>query len=269
MSIGNYHFIISKKKVTKLMCRLLGTLDLHTHIRLKPVIVFFQKYFSNYPDFQMRVLELGCGSGVNAFELYKIAKRVDVNLHYTGVDFSPREINVANIILRSFRNIKSKISFYQEDANKFLEKYEGPPFDIILLIDVIEHIENHQKLLYYSKTFLKDGGIFVVSVPTLLYPKIFGRNFASKIGHLVDGYSLLQIDELFKNLCCERIMHKYNTGLFSNIGCWLYYNKLNFNNKYLDFLKSLILYPFKFIDFYNNSQLSCSLFAIYKKNNEK
>ncbi len=137
---------------------------------------------------------------------------------------------------------------------------------MILFIDIIEHIKNPQELINLSKNKLKNNGIFIVSVPTPLYPKIFGRKFHNKIGHLVEGYSITKIDELFNNCNCQRIIYQYNTGIFSNIGCWLYYNKLIFNNKYLNLLKCLFLYPFIFLDFYNDSKISCSLFAVYKKN---
>jgi len=137
---------------------------------------------------------------------------------------------------------------------------------VSILIDCLEHIENTQKLLYFSKKLLKNDGLFVGSVPTQLYPKIFGHNFAAKVEHLVDSYSLMQLDKIFNNIDCRRLMYKYNTGYFSNIGCWLYYNKIKFSsNKYINLLKQLILYPFKYFDFYNNKEISCSLFAVYKK----
>lgn len=266
MAIGSDFSIISNRKSIKTIYKLLGVLDLHTHIRLKPVIIFFQKYFYKHQKSQIRILELGCGSGINAFEVWKIAKKSNIDFYYVGVDFSFQGIDVANRILLSFQdNSNSKISFYQDDAKSFVEKYEGDYFDFILLADIIEHVENPKELLDYSKKILKDEGFFVVSVPTPLYPKIFGRSFHNQIGHLIDGYFVSQLDELFNYVKCRRVLFKYNTGIFSNIGCWLYYNKLNFNNRYLNFLKSLILYPFKFLDFVNNFRVSCSLFAIYKK----
>jgi len=265
MPIGDYYSIISKRRIAKSIYKLLGTLDLHTHIRLKPIIAFLQKYFENSLNSQIRILEIGCGVGVNAFELCKMAEKLDIDLHYIGVDLSYKAISAANKVLLSFPSTKSEICFFHDDANRFLEKYKGSSFDLILLIDIIEHIKNPRKLLYLSKKFLNDNGLFIVSVPTPLYPKIFGRRFHNRIGHVVDGYSVSQLDSLFTDIGYQRIMYKYNTDFFSNKGCWLYYNKLNFNNKYFNFLKSLILYPFKFLDAYNNPQLSCSLCAVYGK----
>lgn len=263
MPIGDFYSINSNKKITKYIYKLFGTLDLHSHIRLKPVINFVSKYINDRADLSIKILEVGCGSGVNAFEVYK---KTNTNFNYIGVDIDSQSINTANQILKSFQKIKAEICFYRKSAEKFLEEYNGYKFDIILLADIIEHIKNPQQLLSISEKFLENNGLFVISLPTPLYPKIFGKKFAAEIGHLVDGYSLSRLDELFKNINCKRIIYKYNTGLFSNIGCWLYYNKLNFNNGYINLLKQFILYPFRFLDFYNNSKISCSLFAVYQKN---
>ena len=265
MPIGSYYSTICKRRITRFIYSSLGTLDLHTHIRLKPVIAFLRKYLNENLHSQISILEIGCGSGINAFELYKISNELKINLNYIGIDKSYKAINKANRVLSSLSTAKSKICFFQDEANKAFEKFKKQSFDVILLIDVLEHIQDPQKLLDSYKAFLKDSGLFVVSVPTPLYPKIFGREFHNKIGHLIDGYLLNDLNKLFNNINCELIEYKYNTGLFSNIGCWLYYNKLNFSNKYLNFLKCLILYPFSFLDFYNNSRISSSLFAVYRK----
>jgi SAM-dependent methyltransferase len=265
MVIGNYYSTISGKKVLRIIYKFLGTLDLHTHIRLKPVIKFFRKYFNNIDLNCVRILEPGCGSGVNAFEIYKLAIKKEICLNYIGLDLNLKSINNANFILQSFQNIKGKISFLQDDAIAFLEKQQSLQVDVVLLVDIIEHIMSPEKLIVLSKKVLKDNGIFIVSVPTPLYPKFLGREFHNKIGHQIDGYSLELLDRLFDEVGYKRREFRYNTGFVSNIGCWLYYNKLNFKNKYLNFLKELILYPFKFLDFYNSAKVSCSLFAIYEK----
>lgn len=268
MAIGNFYSVNYKNKAVRKIIQLLGTLDLHTHIRLKPLIKFFKNYFQAHSFTKIRILELGCGEGINAFEIYKLSQENNIYLDYTGIDCSHRAIKNANNTLSSFKNIKGKFYFRQEDAQDFLEKNSNLTFDIILLIDIIEHIKNPQILIKTSKNYLDKNGFFIVSTPTPLYPKIFGVKFHNKIGHLVDGFSITQLDKLFNEFKFYRVAHQYNTGLFANFGCWLYYNKLNFKNKYFNFLKKLILYPFRFLDFYNNPQVSCSHFAVYGKSNE-
>ncbi len=143
---------------------------------------------------------------------------------------------------------------------------------------MIEHIQNPEELLANCISHLKHDAIVIVSVPTPLYPKFFGRKFHYSIGHLRDGYTIEELDELFNSCGFDRLNFGYNTGFPANIGCWLYYNKPNLKNKYLKFLKHLILLIFfKFFDvlgvsdIFNGPNLSCTLFAVYKKrgNNEK
>ena len=262
MPIGDYYFINHKKSYIKKLVKLLGTLDLHTHIRLNPLLKIFINYINEASVQQksINILEIGCGNGINAFEIVKIAKKYNKKINYIGTDLNCSAINIAEKIA-SNHGLNS-YSFYIDDGISFVERN----IDIILFIDVIEHIENTSKLLELSYKCLKEDGIFIVSVPTRLYSKIFGRDFCKKIGHIIDGYSIEELDELFRNsIDCIRMIYEYNTGIFSKIGCYLYYNKLNFNNKYFNFLVHFILYPFKFTDFYNNSKISCSLFAVYKK----
>ncbi len=265
MPIGDYYSIIAKNAISKLIYKFLGILDLHSHIRLKPVVKYLKRYLNENSLDYINIFEPGCGSGINGFESYKIAMEKGIRINYVGVDASFEAIYTANLLLKYLPIKNAEMSFFCSDAVSFLEKQRDFKFDIVLLIDIIEHVENPLNLLELCSKYLKKNGIFIVSVPTPLYPKFFGEEFAKNIGHLVDGYSVESLDDLFSKVGCVRLEFKYNTGLISNVGCWLYYKKFPSRNKYFNLLKFLFLYPFKFLDFFNNSRISCSLFAVYKK----
>jgi SAM-dependent methyltransferase len=269
MPIGDFYSNISERKVSKILLNCLGTLDLHTHIRLKPVLKFIESYFISSKQSTFNILELGCGSGINAFEIGKIINKLGKSLNYVGVDVSEESIKIGEKIASFFQDDnKLKFSFYCSDAISFLDNLDNYKFDIILYIDFLEHVENPEEIIKLSIEKLNDNGIFLVSVPTPQYPKIFGEKFHKKVGHLVDGYDVSELDNLFKKFNCDRLIYKYNTGLFANIGCWLYYNVFgDVRNKYAFVIKSIILYLFKFMDVFNNSVISCSLFAAYIRNN--
>lgn len=271
MAIGDRYSVTSKTKIVKLVYGVLGTLDLHTHIRLKPIVGFLKRYLNNRPlNSRVRILELGCGRGLIAWELCKIIEKDNnTDLSYLGVDLSSEAIAMANAILDAMKcDVRGRISFLHDDADGFLRTYKGSMFDIILLVDIIEHVKNPQGMLVLTKKYLKKGGLFLISVPTPLYKRVFGEKFSNKVGHLVDGYTLSCLDKLFNSIGAERKVYKYNTGLFGGVGCWLYYKKLNCANKYLGFLKGLLLYPFRFLDFYNGDYLSCSLSMVYELTND-
>jgi len=274
MPVGDYFYINSNNLIVKTLIRVLGTFDLHSHIRLKPMIDFFKTFNIKFQNTikTIKILEVGCGSGLNAFEIYKIFKNSNINVEYYGFDLDKKSIEnalkIKDFILIDSKNIK--IEFFVGDANlvTIFEEINNS-FDIVLLMDVIEHLNSPQDLLKNLSKIVSNEALFLVSVPTPLYPKFFGRKFHERIGHLKDGYSISELDNLFDRINCERVFFKYNTGLISNLGCFLYYNLLDFNNRYLNLFKSLILYPFKFFDFYNSNKVSCSLFAVYKLRGNK
>jgi len=243
----------------------LGTLDFHSHIRLRPFIKFFNVYLNQTSHDEINMLELGCGIGVNGFEFYKVASKNNKKISYTGIDLNSEAIRTAKIITET-KKLHKHFNFVMQDANVFLQTHTKEKFDIIVLADIIEHINEPLNMLEQSKKVLKENGFFVVSVPTPLYPKIFGKKFHREVGHVVDGYNLRELDNIFeKNLECTRVEQKYNTGLISSVICYLNYNLLyNIKQKHLPILKAIILLPFRYTDFINSSRVSTSLFVIYK-----
>lgn len=265
MPIGDSCSITAKNIASRIFLKFLGTPDLHTHIRLRPMITFFRKYIPGRAVKTMEVFEVGCGNGVNAFELAKIAKKYNMDLRYAGIDMDREVIEKAETAAKLLDKERA-LKFYCADALSVLEKNEGSDKDAILLIDILEHLNDVKKMADIAYSLLKREGLLVISVPTRIYPKVFGRRFHERIGHMVDGYSLEELDGIFSTyLGCRRVAFSYNTGLLSNIGCWLFYNIFDSANKYLYFLKGLLLYPSIFLDIYNSSVVSCTLFAVYRK----
>ena len=264
MPIGEHNHMVASNRVTRFLTKFLGTLDLHSHIRLSPILDYFKIKFKNQPK-DFKIFELGCGNGNFAFMLDKIATKIGTKIIYTGTDSNAGEIGKANELL-SHKKFKSSFVFHNEDATAFLKNKDIANIDTILLLDFIEHIKDVESLLFLTRAMLNNGGIYVISVPTPRYSSYFGQTFHKRIGHVKNGYTVNELDEIFINkLGCARVFAKYNTGIFSNVGCWLYYNIFRTSNKYLRFLKGLVLYIFRFTDFYNSPQVSCTLFTVYEK----
>ena len=105
--------------------------------------------------------------------------------------------------------------------------------------------------------------IYIISVPTHRYHKVFGEEFHKNVGHVVEGYSLEELEKLFYRISGEGEKRfskiSYNTGLLGNIGANLYYKK----GKDLPlFVREIISKPFTFFDI-NNKNFSSSLFAVF------
>ncbi|HIP89996.1 MAG TPA: methyltransferase domain-containing protein [Candidatus Nanopusillus sp.] len=110
-----------------------------------------------------RVADVGCGDGKIALEL----ARQHPHITFEGYDLSEQAILFAKAYSYNIENLK----FYNKDF-----KYSKGSYDIILCIEVLEHIPDkdikHFVKNLYSK--LKENGLLIVSVPTenlKLHPK--------------------------------------------------------------------------------------------------
>lgn len=110
---------------------------------------------------QINVLEIGCGEGGN---LKAFAEK---NCICTGIELNPLKAEFAKNAFIDNKNVKiveANIYDLIENENYF-EK-----FNLVLLVDVIEHVPNHTKLLKCIKSFLKPGGKLFISFPPWFNP---------------------------------------------------------------------------------------------------
>lgn len=122
------------------------------------------------------VLDVGCGVGTLAFYLAAKGSKVD------GYDVSPRAIGIAE----KYKKIsgEKRINFYNKDVQKenFTNKY-----DLVICTEVIEHLENDEKMLKTLYGLLREGGNLLLSTPSdnaPLFKLGFLRKFDLEVGHL-------------------------------------------------------------------------------------
>lgn len=103
-------------------------------------------------DFQsISVLEIGCGTGFYTHLLHNLGVK-----SYVGVD-------ITDVLFPELRRKFSQFRFIKKDITS--DKIEGK-FDLIVMIDVIEHIVNEAKLSFAMenvKKCLSDNGIFIIA----------------------------------------------------------------------------------------------------------
>lgn len=110
------------------------------------------------------IAEMGCGWGTNMDVLEKAGYRV------TGLDISRR---ILKTIDRPDRNL------VEMDLNRDLPAAH-PQFDVLLALDVIEHLDDDQGAVRRMGALLRPAGTAIVSVPAL--PEIFS-DFDTVQGH--------------------------------------------------------------------------------------
>ena len=99
---------------------------------------------------QTRVLDIGCGSGVIGQSLKDRGLR---NLFAIEIDQEAKR-HVAPIYLR---------------VEESLEAYAGQQFDLILLLDVLEHLQDPFSFLKSASKLLSPGGVLLISVPNVAH----------------------------------------------------------------------------------------------------
>lgn len=134
------------------------------------------KIISSHINEGMQVLDIGCGTGSVSLWVSRHAKSV------VGIDISNRAIqsckhNAKALGVRNARFICESIEGHRE-KNKY---------DLIIMLEVLEHLENDDKVLKQVHGMLKNGGTLLLSSPSVnapLYKIGYLKGFDKRVGHL-------------------------------------------------------------------------------------
>ena len=129
----------------------------------------FGDIFSSIPK-NSRILDLACGVGY--LEHYLLRKDF-TNIY--AVDLSSEQIDVAVKKLEQFGiNYRGKVEFELVDAFEYLKKASG--FDVIVMIDLIEHFKKSEvlELMRLAHKALRDIGFLLIRTSNAESP-LFGR----------------------------------------------------------------------------------------------
>jgi len=99
----------------------------------------------------LEILDIGCGGGLLCEPLSRMGAKV------TGIDASEKNIRVAKLHLKKS---KLKINYLVASPENLKLKKK---FDIILNMEVIEHVENVDLFIKKSSGFLKKNGIMFIA----------------------------------------------------------------------------------------------------------
>ena len=154
-------------------------------------IPYIKKIIGYIPN---TVLEVGCGEGGNLLPF------AESGCHVVGIDIVASRIQQAGTF---FKKKRQKGHFIASDVFQ-LEK-DGKEFPLILIHDVIEHIENKSRFLACMRDYLSTDGVIFVGFPAWQMP--FG-------GHQQIARSKIISHMPFIHLL-PRILYKWILELFS------------------------------------------------------
>lgn len=203
-----------------------------------------------------QVLDIGCGTGVNAKWLGELGEKV------YGVEMSDEAIGLA----------KKRTPNLKMTKGEFPNIAIHDRFDLITLFDVLEHFEDDKGALRKIREMLNPGGYVVFSVPA--FPFLWSEH--DEIAHHKRRYTARELREkLIKAGFSPARITYFNTFLFLPILLFRLIRKLfglrggktdffmapGFFNKWLSVFFGAERFPLRFVDF----PFGVSLFAIAKK----
>ncbi len=138
-------------------------------VRRMMVVDNLTKYFSRSPK-EVKILDFGCGSGIFVGELGE-----------RGYDVSGTDISEEAIKFGELKGIKNLTI---QDSHKL--NYPDRQFDVVLSMDVLEHLEDESWAIKEVARVLKPGGKFIVMVPA--YQFLWGVQ--DEVAHHYRRYTL-------------------------------------------------------------------------------
>jgi 2-polyprenyl-3-methyl-5-hydroxy-6-metoxy-1,4-benzoquinol methylase len=134
----------------------------YAKVRKEFIEYVMKKYLQ--PEQDLRILDLGCGTGWLTAFLARYGKA-------TGVDFAPDTITRAQEVYGSLANYV----LADPDSPK-LGLPNDTMFDFVVASEVIEHVEDQKSFLSQVSAFLIPNGWFLLTTPNKRYWKHYQKN---------------------------------------------------------------------------------------------
>ncbi len=124
-------------------------------VRLRYIKDTITKKFGNksekLPLKDIKILDIGCGGGLLSEPLSRLGATV------TGIDASDRNVKIAKMHLKKS---KLDIDYYCSSPDKFVAKEK---FDVVLNMEIVEHVDNVDFFLLKSSELLKKNGLMFIA----------------------------------------------------------------------------------------------------------
>jgi SAM-dependent methyltransferase len=155
------------------------------------------------------ILDAGCGFGQYTYYLSK--KFPDAEI--LAVDIKEEQIADCNIFFQSqVLGGKKNIKFEVADLTKFVRENK---FDLVLSVDVMEHILEDAVVFKNIHASLKQGGLFLISTPSDKggsdVHNVHTSSFIEE--HVRNGYNIKEIQEKLYSAGFSRVQARYSYGL--------------------------------------------------------
>lgn len=193
---------------------------------------------------------LDAGSGFGQYSYWMASKFPKANI--LAIDVKEEQVADCNNFFQQIG--KTNVKFEAADLTKFTQENR---YDLVLSVDVMEHILEDVLVFKNIHTSLKKNGMLLISTPSDqggsdVHPAESGKG--SFIGeHVRDGYNIKEIEDKLKSAGFSKVNAKYSYGAPGKIS-WrlsMKYPMQMLSSSKLFFIivpfYYLITYPFAFI----------------------
>jgi len=148
------------------------------------------------------------GSGFGQYVYY--LSNLYPGARITGLDIKQEQVDDCNNFFSSIHREKN-VSFRYADLTALVERDE---WDLVLSVDVMEHIEDDRTVLHHIFNGLKAGGVLLISTPSDQGGSDVHHEHDSSFidEHVRDGYGVSDIEEKLKEAGFSDIQIRYSYG---------------------------------------------------------
>lgn len=170
------------------------------------IIQTLKKILDKYE--KLKILDYGCGVGT--ISLYLASRGHNV----IGLDVSKNAIKAAKTNAKKLK-LKNVKFFLADKINRNKMK---KMFDLVLMIEVIEHVPDDKKVIKEVSSYLKKDGYLILTTPSIeapLYKLGLLKSFDEKVGHL-RRYTQLNLTQLVGNAEIKIIKFSVHESILRN-----------------------------------------------------
>ena len=176
------------------------------------------------------VLDIGCGAGQLALALH------DKNCVVDGMDLNLNRLAVNRSIYRTL---------FEQDIESFDFTASTEKYDVVIFSDVLEHLQQADRVLAESKEILSEGGKLVISLPNVGY-------YSNRLGLLFGQWEYQD----------EGILDRTHLRFFTLTSARRFIRNNGFSVRAMEAESPVISFSWKRFVFQTMSQNFPSLFAI-------
>ena len=182
--LGTEQAVLENSWLKSLFYRIFGNVRIGEKIRAANV----HKLLRSYDLSDFAILDAGCGTGILSFDL---AQRFP-EARIVSIDLNSKLIQKAKIVIT-----KKKIRNVTFGFKDILRLDKTRHFDLIICIDVLEHIENDVKAVRKLSSSMKKGGILILHVPQK-FQRHPVKDMDWRGHHVREGYTIQEIAKLLE-----------------------------------------------------------------------